>query len=167
MHHICNSWLSVFRSIFEITQDDVLFLASPLTFDPSVVELFIALTSGASILIVPNAVKMMPLELSTALFSHHHVTVLQVGNNWVTVCCVLFLTSANVCYISSLNNNDTGVLPEESRLCYSSCSKILTVQKITFWSRPQISCNIKQWTEDKASIHLKNPLVLKSNYIME
>lgn len=81
VHHICNSWLSVFRSIFEITQDDVLFLASPLTFDPSVVELFIALTSGASILIVPNAVKMMPLELSTALFSHHHVTVLQVGNN--------------------------------------------------------------------------------------
>uniref|UniRef100_G1NGM2 AMP-dependent synthetase/ligase domain-containing protein n=1 Tax=Meleagris gallopavo TaxID=9103 RepID=G1NGM2_MELGA len=65
------------KSIFEITQDDVLFLASPLTFDPSVVELFIALTSGASILIVPNAIKMMPVELSTALFSHHHVTVLQ------------------------------------------------------------------------------------------
>ncbi|XP_015717711.1 beta-alanine-activating enzyme isoform X1 [Coturnix japonica] len=65
------------KSIFEITQDDVLFLASPLTFDPSVVELFIALTSGASILIVPNAVKMMPVELSTALFNHHHVTVLQ------------------------------------------------------------------------------------------
>ncbi|NXS29159.1 ACSF4 enzyme, partial [Pomatostomus ruficeps] len=65
------------KSIFEITQDDVLFLASPLTFDPSVVELFMALTSGASILVVPNAVKMMPLELSAALFHHHHVTVLQ------------------------------------------------------------------------------------------
>ncbi|XP_035182173.1 beta-alanine-activating enzyme isoform X2 [Oxyura jamaicensis] len=65
------------KSIFEITQDDVLFLASPLTFDPSVVEMFIALTSGASILVVPNTVKMMPLELSAALFRHHHVTVLQ------------------------------------------------------------------------------------------
>ncbi|NXJ11866.1 ACSF4 enzyme, partial [Odontophorus gujanensis] len=65
------------QSIFEITQDDVLFLASPLTFDPSVVELFIALTSGASILILPSAVKMMPVELSAALFVHHHVTVLQ------------------------------------------------------------------------------------------
>ncbi|OXB55049.1 hypothetical protein ASZ78_015064 [Callipepla squamata] len=65
------------QSIFEITQDDVLFLASPLTFDPSVVELFVALTSGASILILPNAVKMMPVELSAALFVHHHVTVLQ------------------------------------------------------------------------------------------
>nr|XP_021388345.1 beta-alanine-activating enzyme [Lonchura striata domestica] len=65
------------KSIFEITQDDVLFLASPLTFDPSVVELFMALTSGASILVVPNTIKMMPVELSAALFHHHHVTVLQ------------------------------------------------------------------------------------------
>ncbi|XP_061848549.1 beta-alanine-activating enzyme isoform X2 [Colius striatus] len=65
------------KSLFQITQDDVLFLASPLTFDPSVVELFIALTSGASILVVPNAVKMMPVELSAALFHRHHVTVLQ------------------------------------------------------------------------------------------
>ncbi|XP_005501250.2 beta-alanine-activating enzyme isoform X1 [Columba livia] len=65
------------KSIFEITRDDVLFLASPLTFDPSVVELFIALASGASILIVPNTIKMMPVELSAALFHRHHVTVLQ------------------------------------------------------------------------------------------
>ncbi|NXP32817.1 ACSF4 enzyme, partial [Leiothrix lutea] len=65
------------KSIFEITQDDVLFLASPLTFDPSVVELFMALTSGASILVIPNTIKMMPVELSAALFHHHHVTVLQ------------------------------------------------------------------------------------------
>uniref|UniRef100_A0A8C3R3D4 Beta-alanine-activating enzyme n=1 Tax=Cyanoderma ruficeps TaxID=181631 RepID=A0A8C3R3D4_9PASS len=65
------------KSIFEITQHDVLFLASPLTFDPSVIELFMALTSGASILVVPNTIKMMPLELSAALFHRHHVTVLQ------------------------------------------------------------------------------------------
>uniref|UniRef100_A0A8B9G9R4 Beta-alanine-activating enzyme n=1 Tax=Amazona collaria TaxID=241587 RepID=A0A8B9G9R4_9PSIT len=65
------------KSIFEITQDDLLFLASPLTFDPSAVELFVALTSGASILIVPNTVKMIPVELSAALFHHHRVTVLQ------------------------------------------------------------------------------------------
>ncbi|KFV15375.1 Acyl-CoA synthetase family member 4, partial [Tauraco erythrolophus] len=65
------------KSIFEITQDDLLFLASPLTFDPSVVELFMALTSGASILVVPNTIKMMPVELSATLFHHHQVTVLQ------------------------------------------------------------------------------------------
>ncbi|XP_062431596.1 beta-alanine-activating enzyme isoform X4 [Rhea pennata] len=65
------------KSIFDITKDDMLFLASPLTFDPSVVELFTALTSGASLLIVPNTIKMMPVKLSAALFHQHHVTVLQ------------------------------------------------------------------------------------------
>ncbi|NWJ07217.1 ACSF4 enzyme, partial [Crypturellus undulatus] len=65
------------KSILQITQDDKLFLASPLTFDPSVVEMFLALSSGASLLIVPNAIKMMPVELSAALFHQHRVTVLQ------------------------------------------------------------------------------------------
>ncbi|XP_074848914.1 beta-alanine-activating enzyme isoform X3 [Carettochelys insculpta] len=66
------------QSLFKITPDDMLFMASPLTFDPSVVELFVALTSGASVLIVPNPIKMMPLKLSAALFHRHRVTVLQV-----------------------------------------------------------------------------------------
>ncbi|XP_014439379.1 beta-alanine-activating enzyme isoform X2 [Tupaia chinensis] len=66
-----------FRVLFDITQEDVLFLASPLTFDPSVVEIFVALSSGASLLIVPAAVKVRPSELAAVLFSHHRVTVLQ------------------------------------------------------------------------------------------
>ncbi|XP_054422744.1 beta-alanine-activating enzyme [Pteronotus mesoamericanus] len=66
-----------FRVLFEITQEDTLFLASPLTFDPSVVEIFVALSSGASLLIVPTSVKMLPSKLAAALFSHHRVTVLQ------------------------------------------------------------------------------------------
>nr|XP_058154058.1 beta-alanine-activating enzyme isoform X2 [Dasypus novemcinctus] len=66
-----------FRILFEITQEDVLFLASPLTFDPSVVEIFVALSSGASLLIVPTSVKMLPSKLAAVLFSDHRVTVLQ------------------------------------------------------------------------------------------
>ncbi|ELK34719.1 Acyl-CoA synthetase family member 4 [Myotis davidii] len=66
-----------FRVLFEITQEDVLFLASPLTFDPSVVEIFVALSSGASLLIVPTSVKVLPSKLSAVLFSHHRVTILQ------------------------------------------------------------------------------------------
>ncbi|XP_074132248.1 beta-alanine-activating enzyme isoform X1 [Sminthopsis crassicaudata] len=65
------------RTLFEITHEDIIFMASPLTFDPSVVEMFLALTSGASLLIVPNAIKMLPSKLATVLFHHHHVTVLQ------------------------------------------------------------------------------------------
>ncbi|XP_066135430.1 beta-alanine-activating enzyme isoform X2 [Saccopteryx bilineata] len=66
-----------FRILFEITQEDVLFLASPLTFDPSVVEIFVALSSGASLLIVPTSVKVLPSKLAAVLFSHHRVTILQ------------------------------------------------------------------------------------------
>ncbi|XP_023614056.1 acyl-CoA synthetase family member 4 isoform X3 [Myotis lucifugus] len=66
-----------FRELFEITQEDVLFLASPLTFDPSVVEIFVALSSGASLLIVPTSVKVLPSKLAAVLFSHHRVTILQ------------------------------------------------------------------------------------------
>ncbi|XP_062991428.1 beta-alanine-activating enzyme [Elgaria multicarinata webbii] len=65
------------QDVFKIAPDDMVFMASPLTFDPSVVELFIALGSGASLLIVPNLIKMMPQELSKALFQHHRVSVLQ------------------------------------------------------------------------------------------
>ncbi|XP_076993065.1 beta-alanine-activating enzyme isoform X6 [Tamandua tetradactyla] len=66
-----------FRVLFEITEEDVLFLASPLTFDPSVVEIFVALSSGASLLIVPTSVKVLPSKLAAVLFSDHRVTVLQ------------------------------------------------------------------------------------------
>nr|XP_006198208.1 beta-alanine-activating enzyme isoform X1 [Vicugna pacos]XP_031544047.1 beta-alanine-activating enzyme isoform X1 [Vicugna pacos]XP_031544050.1 beta-alanine-activating enzyme isoform X1 [Vicugna pacos] len=66
-----------FQVLFEITHEDVLFLASPLTFDPSVVEIFVALSSGASLLIVPTSVKVLPSKLAALLFSHHRVTILQ------------------------------------------------------------------------------------------
>uniref|UniRef100_A0A8C2YLH2 Beta-alanine-activating enzyme n=2 Tax=Chinchilla lanigera TaxID=34839 RepID=A0A8C2YLH2_CHILA len=66
-----------FRELFDITPEDVLFLASPLTFDPSVVEIFVALSSGASLLIVPTSVKVLPSKLAPVLFTHHRVTVLQ------------------------------------------------------------------------------------------
>nr|XP_033800622.1 beta-alanine-activating enzyme isoform X2 [Geotrypetes seraphini] len=65
------------RSVFSVTQDDLLFLASPLTFDPSIIELFIALTSGACLLIVPHVIRMMPEKLCDAIFHRHKITVLQ------------------------------------------------------------------------------------------
>ncbi|XP_039187059.1 beta-alanine-activating enzyme isoform X2 [Crotalus tigris] len=65
------------REIFKITPDDVVFMASPLTFDPSVIELFLTLASGACLLILPTVIKMMPQLLSRALFQQHRVTVLQ------------------------------------------------------------------------------------------
>ncbi|KAJ7986472.1 hypothetical protein DPEC_G00340240 [Dallia pectoralis] len=66
------------RSLFQVTPDDVVFLASPLTFDPSVVEIFLALSSGARLLIVPTVIKKMPNRLAHVLFKKHKTTVLQV-----------------------------------------------------------------------------------------
>uniref|UniRef100_A0A3P8UTR0 Aminoadipate-semialdehyde dehydrogenase n=1 Tax=Cynoglossus semilaevis TaxID=244447 RepID=A0A3P8UTR0_CYNSE len=66
------------RSLFQMSADDVVFLASPLTFDPSVVDIFLALSSGAQLLIIPSMVKKMPHRLATALFKDNKTTVLQV-----------------------------------------------------------------------------------------
>ncbi|XP_070816876.1 beta-alanine-activating enzyme [Chaetodon trifascialis] len=66
------------RSLFQMSADDVVFLASPLTFDPSVVDIFLALSSGAQLLIVPSLIKKMPGRLARLLFKHHKTTVLQV-----------------------------------------------------------------------------------------
>ncbi|CAL8256290.1 unnamed protein product [Merluccius merluccius] len=66
------------RSLFQMSADDVVFLASPLTFDPSVVEIFLALSSGARLLIAPPVVKKAPNRLAKLLFRDHKTTVLQV-----------------------------------------------------------------------------------------
>lgn len=66
-------------SLFQMEADDVVFLASPLTFDPSVVDLFLALSSGAQVLIIPSVIKKMPRRLARLLFQDHKTTVLQVN----------------------------------------------------------------------------------------
>lgn len=60
-----------------MTANDLVFLASPLTFDPSVVDLFLALSSGAQLLIIPSVIKKMPKRLAQLLFKDHKTTVLQ------------------------------------------------------------------------------------------
>ncbi|KAG7228753.1 hypothetical protein INR49_008531 [Caranx melampygus] len=66
------------RSLFQMGAYDVVFLASPLTFDPSVVDMFLALSSGAQLLMIPSTIKKMPGRLAQLLFKDHKTTVLQV-----------------------------------------------------------------------------------------
>ena len=61
-----------------MSAEDLVFLASPLTFDPSVVEMFLALSSGAELLIAPSVVNKAPNRLAKLLFKDHKTTVLQV-----------------------------------------------------------------------------------------
>ncbi|XP_078684711.1 beta-alanine-activating enzyme-like isoform X2 [Branchiostoma floridae x Branchiostoma belcheri] len=65
------------RSLFEVTAHDVIFSASPLTFDPCIVELFLALSCGASLLMVPDRVKKAPKFLADVLVRRQQVTVVQ------------------------------------------------------------------------------------------
>lgn len=64
--------------MFDVKQSDTVFLASPFTFDPSVVETFIALHAGAKLLIVSDKLKTQPELLSEILFDKYHCTFLQV-----------------------------------------------------------------------------------------
>lgn len=48
-----------FRTIFKINDKDIIYLGTPLTFDPFVIELMLALTSGACLLIVPDHIKLI------------------------------------------------------------------------------------------------------------
>ncbi|KAK6173896.1 hypothetical protein SNE40_017271 [Patella caerulea] len=65
------------RYKFEISDKDTVLLTSPLTFDPSIVDLFMTLTSGACLLIVPDKIKRMPSMLLDILCCRNHITVLQ------------------------------------------------------------------------------------------
>lgn len=64
---------------FQMTSDDVVFLASPYTFDPFIVQMFLAFSTGARLVIVPDSVKMMPSKFVHILFDEERVTVLQVS----------------------------------------------------------------------------------------
>ena len=60
-------------------------MASPLTFDPSVVEIFTSLSSGAMLLILDELVRTQPRRLAALLTDVHHVTVLQVFIRYILV----------------------------------------------------------------------------------
>lgn len=71
------------RDIFQITSDDVVFLASPYTFDPFIVQMSLAFAAGARIAIVPDSIKVMPSKLCHILFDEESVTILQVGFEFI------------------------------------------------------------------------------------
>ena len=70
--------MQLYSSVFEVTSQDVVYLASPYTFDPSIVQMFLAFYNGAELLITPQGTKLIPKELCKKLFDQHHVTILQV-----------------------------------------------------------------------------------------
>ncbi len=62
---------------FCATRTDQIFAASPLTFDPAILDFFLSLTSGANLLLLPRRLKQRPDLLFAALFSANRVSMLQ------------------------------------------------------------------------------------------
>ena len=58
----------------------MVYMASPLTFDPSVVEIFTTLCCGATLLILADWLKLRTGQLAVLLTDVHHVTVIQVNS---------------------------------------------------------------------------------------
>ncbi|MPC39577.1 Acyl-CoA synthetase family member 4 [Portunus trituberculatus] len=71
MPNICD-----FVHLFKVTPEDRIFCAAPLTFDPSVIDLFLAFCVGASLVMVPSSVLRTPRLLLQVLLEKK-VTVLQ------------------------------------------------------------------------------------------
>ncbi|KAL3209851.1 hypothetical protein MRX96_037660 [Rhipicephalus microplus] len=70
------------RSIFNISREDIIFQAAPMTFDPCVIEIFLALTTGAQLLLTSEAVKCIPRAV-TQLLVDYSVSVIQATPSFV------------------------------------------------------------------------------------
>ncbi|CAL1277471.1 unnamed protein product [Larinioides sclopetarius] len=64
------------RQKFNISSKDVLMLCSPLTFDPSIIEIFLAVSAGCTLVIVPTPLKSIPKKLIEVIINSN-VSVLQ------------------------------------------------------------------------------------------
>ncbi|XP_076273964.1 aminoadipate-semialdehyde dehydrogenase isoform X2 [Rhynchophorus ferrugineus] len=76
--HYCieNNAINI-NKVFNITQADVIYWGTPLTFDPSLIEFFLALLHYATLLIIPKYININPSYLYKCLFNIGNITFLQ------------------------------------------------------------------------------------------
>ena len=63
-----------------MSSSDVIFQASPLSFDPSIVNILLASEVGATLVVAPDDVKVQPRKLCQVLTERNRVTVLKVSD---------------------------------------------------------------------------------------
>ncbi|CAF4747100.1 unnamed protein product [Rotaria socialis] len=68
--------LDELKSIFNVTSNDCLFRSTPLTFDPSLVDIFLAIHCGASLCILSKEVRQNPILISS-IFNKSYCTIAQ------------------------------------------------------------------------------------------
>jgi acyl-CoA synthetase len=72
------------RSKFAVTPKDVILQAAPPSFDPSVVEIFLAIASGATLLMIPGSVKSSPVQVAHVLSSDPQPTIIQATPSFIS-----------------------------------------------------------------------------------
>ncbi|VDN52509.1 unnamed protein product [Dracunculus medinensis] len=65
-----------FSERFSVTKDDIILFSTALSFDPSVVEMCLAATAGAKLVVIPDSVRNRPSILAEIMFNTH-VTIVQ------------------------------------------------------------------------------------------
>nr|XP_018673187.1 beta-alanine-activating enzyme isoform X2 [Ciona intestinalis] len=65
------------KRMFQVGRNDKVAMVSPLTFDPCIVEMFIALSSGATLVIPQHVLKQRPSLLCEVFFKLSKVTIIQ------------------------------------------------------------------------------------------
>ncbi|BFZ15006.1 hypothetical protein BsWGS_18046 [Bradybaena similaris] len=65
------------QNIFQLSIGDRVLLTSPLTFDPSIIDIFCTLSSGACLVIIPSEVKRRPDKLLDMIHCRQAITVMQ------------------------------------------------------------------------------------------
>jgi acyl-CoA synthetase len=69
--------MNIWRSIFDVTSNDCLFRSTPLTFDPSLIDIFLAIHCGACLCILSKEIRQNPILISS-IFDKSHSTIAQV-----------------------------------------------------------------------------------------
>lgn len=67
------------RGILKVTANDIVYFGTNLTFDPSVIELFLTLITGATLLILPRKIHLNPRRLFNQLFLETKIGMLQMS----------------------------------------------------------------------------------------
>ncbi|XP_058446104.1 beta-alanine-activating enzyme [Malaya genurostris] len=69
--------LEKLKDLLQVTQDDRLFVSSPSSFDPFVVDVFLAVRNGACLILVTNEIRLDSERLLGVLFVQDRVTIMQ------------------------------------------------------------------------------------------
>ncbi|XP_017779864.1 PREDICTED: acyl-CoA synthetase family member 4 homolog [Nicrophorus vespilloides] len=69
--------ITSFTKLFSVNETDIIYLGTAFTFDPCMIEIFLALTTGATLLATTKEIKSSPNELFSLLFKKIPITIMQ------------------------------------------------------------------------------------------